>query len=78
MELNSKGLYLSLKKELEIVVLCSRRHQNVKLGFSRGGLATTAKKCTKQRYARAHFFGANQPIAFYRSRSRCRCRRRLR
>ena len=32
-ELNSKGLYLSLKKELEIVVLCSRRHQNVKYVF---------------------------------------------
>ena len=32
-ELNSKGLYLSLKKELEIAVLCSRPHQNVKLGF---------------------------------------------
>ena len=32
------------------------------------------KKCTKQRRARAHFLGANQPIAFYRSRSRCRRR----
>ena len=54
--------------------MCSRRHQNVKLGFSRGGLLTTAKTCTKQRHARAHFLGARQPI----DRSRCRRRRRLR
>ena len=37
--------------------------------------ATTAKKCTKQRHARAHFsFLADQPIAVYRC--RCRCRHR--
>lgn len=54
--------------------MCTRRHQNVKSGFSRGGLVTKAKKCTKQRHARAHFWGASQPI----DRSRCRRRRRLR
>ena len=31
-ELNSKGLYQSSRKEKEVVVLCSRPRQNVKLG----------------------------------------------
>ena len=33
-----------------------------KISFLRGGLVTTAKKCTKQRHARAHFLGARGPF----------------
>ena len=39
---------------MEVVVLCSRPRQNVKLGnFSRRSRATTATKCTEKRDARA-------------------------
>ena len=46
LQLNFKGLYQSSRKEKEVVVLCSRPRQNVKLGtFSRPSRATTATKC---------------------------------
>ena len=44
--LNSKGLYQSLRKEKQVVVLCSRSRQNVNLGTFTLYRATMAKKCT--------------------------------
>ena len=53
LELNSKGLYQSSGKEKKVVVFCSRPRQNMNSGTSRCSRATTAKKCTKKRDARA-------------------------
>ena len=65
MQLNSKGLYQSSRKEMEVVVLCSRPRQNVKLGnFSRRSRATTATKCTEKRDARAKCCLPSKPVAF--------------
>jgi len=59
----SRSLEVQGKKE-EVVVLYSRRPQNVKL-FSRCSRAVTAKKCTKKRNARAKLlFGQSKPIDF--------------
>ena len=60
------------EKEKEVVVLCSTKREI--RNFSRRSLATVAKKCTKERDARASCCFALYLIAFCRSRC-CRCRR---
>ena len=72
LELNTEGLYRSLGKEKEIVVLCSRPPQYVKIGVSRCRCATMTKKGTKMQSC----CFANLNLLFCHSRCR-RCRRCL-
>ena len=51
---DSKRLFQNPGKENEVLVMCSRSPQNVKLGSLRRSCAVTAKKCTKKRDARAN------------------------
>ena len=52
LDLNSKTLIKVQEKKKQVVVLCSRPPQDVKLRISRGSRAVAAKKCTKKRDAR--------------------------
>ena len=70
--LNPKGLYLSLEKEKENY--CAVFTNSIRRARESRRLATTAKKCTKKRDARAKLlFFSYKPIVFF---CRYRCRRR--
>ena len=76
LELNSEGLYQSSGKEKESCLAFPSSTKREIRHFHVVGRATTAKKCTKKRDARAKLFFANLTVNLLPfCRSRC-CRRR--
>ena len=65
LELNSKGLYQSSEKKKEVVVLCSRPIQNVKLGSITSYSCNDGKERYKKRDASAKLlFCQSKPVFF--------------